>query len=115
MILIYTNLGPIPFAAVIAVNVVMFVGIFSRMIPAQALMTAIPEVTKRGAFNAVSSSVQQVSGGIASVIAGLIVAQDPDGHILHFNILGYVVSCVSLVTLTLMYRIHRSIRERPAK
>ena len=115
MILIYTNLGPIPFAAVIAVNVVMFVGIFSRMIPAQALMTAIPEVTKRGAFNAVSSSVQQVSGGIASVIAGLIVAQDPDGHILHFNILGYVVSSVSLVTLTLMYRIHRSIRERPAK
>ncbi len=115
MVVTYTNLGPIPFAAVICINVVMFVGIFSRMIPAQALMSAIPEVTKRGAFNAVSSSVQQVSGGVASVIAGLIVAQEPDGHIVHFNILGYVVSCVALVTLTLMYLIHRSIHERPVK
>ena len=115
MVITYTNLGPIPFAAVIVVNVLMFVGIFSRMIPAQALMSAIPKVTQRGAFNAVSSSLQQVSGGVASVIAGLIVAQGADGRITHFNVLGYVVAGVSLVTLTFMYRIHRSIPERTAR
>lgn len=115
MVITYTNLGPIPFAAVIVVNVVMFVGIFSRMISAQALMSAIPKVTQRGAFNAVSSSLQQVSGGVASVIAGLIVAQGADGRITHFNVLGYVVAGVSLVTLTFMYRIHRSIPERTAR
>lgn len=115
MVITYTNLGPIPFAAVIVVNVVMFVGIFSRMISAQALMSAIPKVTQRGAFNAVSSSLQQVSGGVASVIAGLIVAQGADGRITHFKVLGYVVAGVSLVTLTFMYRIHRSIPERTAR
>jgi predicted MFS family arabinose efflux permease len=111
MILIFTHLGPTPLPAVIAINVVMFVSIFSRMIPSQALMTAIPEVTKRGAFNAVNASIQQVSGGIASVISGLIVVQSVSGQLAHFDVLGYIVIGASLITLYFMYRIHRLIPE----
>jgi predicted MFS family arabinose efflux permease len=73
MVLVYTHLGHlgrVSLITVIMVTVLMFVGIFSRMIPSQALMSAIPEITKRGSFNAVNASVQQISGGIASVIAG---------------------------------------------
>jgi predicted MFS family arabinose efflux permease len=74
MVLIYTRLGKVSLFTVVFVTVLMFVGIFSRMIPSQALMSAIPEITKRGSFNAVGASVQQFSGGIASVFAGLVVA-----------------------------------------
>jgi predicted MFS family arabinose efflux permease len=88
MVLIYTHLGRVSLATVIVVTVLMFVGIFSRMIPSQALMSAIPEITKRGSFNAVSSSVQQLSGGVASVLAGLVVAQSPEGDLQHFDQLG---------------------------
>jgi hypothetical protein len=49
--------------------IVLFVGIFSRMIPFQALVTQVPEPTRRGAFNAISASIQQVSGGVASLVA----------------------------------------------
>ena len=70
MVLIYTHLGRVSLFAVILVTVLMFVGIFARMIPSQALMSAIPEITKRGSFNAIGASVQQFSGGIASVLAG---------------------------------------------
>ena len=42
MVLIYTHLGHVSLFVVIAVSVLMFVGIFSRMIPSQALMSAIP-------------------------------------------------------------------------
>src|SRR5262249_36286421 len=59
MVLFYTQLGPTPLAEVIVINVLLFIGIFSRIIPSQALMSAIPEMTKRGAFNAISSSLQQ--------------------------------------------------------
>ena len=38
MVLIYTHLGVTPLPIVILVNALMFVGIFSRMIPTQALM-----------------------------------------------------------------------------
>jgi predicted MFS family arabinose efflux permease len=114
MVLLYTRLGPTPLAGVIAVNTVMFVAIFSRMIPSQALMSAIPAPSERGAFMSVSSSVQQISGGVASVIAGLIVSERADGVLLHFEQLGYVVAGASLVTLFMMNRIRRLVPDAPA-
>jgi hypothetical protein len=56
--------------------------------------------------------VQQLSGGIASVLAGLIVVAGPDGALLHFERLGYVVAGASLVTLFMMNRIRRVVPER---
>jgi len=110
-VLVYTHLGHVSLPTVIVINVVMFVGIFSRMIPSQALMSAIPEVTKRGSFNAVNASLQQVSGGIASIIAGVIVVQAPGGDLQRFDDLGYIVVATTLLSLGLMYFIQRAVTE----
>ena len=69
MVLIYTHLGHVSLTTAIMVNVLMFVGIFSRMIPSQALISAIPDASQRGSFSAVSASLQQLSGGLGSVLA----------------------------------------------
>jgi predicted MFS family arabinose efflux permease len=114
MVVIWTNLGRASLPAVIVINVLLFVGIFSRMVPAQALISAIPAVTKRGSFNAISASLQQLSGGVASVGAGLIIAQNSDGRLLHFNWLGYIVMMTALAGLILMYFIHKAVPERLA-
>ena len=111
MVFVYTHLGRVSLITVIMVTVLMFVGIFSRMIPSQALMSAIPEITKRGSFNAVNASAQQISGGIASVIAGVVVAQGPSGDLQHFDRLGYIVIATTLVSLGLMYFIQRTVAE----
>ncbi|HYC30219.1 MAG TPA: MFS transporter, partial [Chitinophagaceae bacterium] len=50
MIIVYTHLPPVPLWKLVIVNVFMFSGIMSRMIPSQALMTAIPNMEDRGAF-----------------------------------------------------------------
>lgn len=99
MVVYYTNMGPSPLITVVIVNTIMFIGIFSRMIPSQALMSALPEPSNRGAFMAVSSSLQQISGGIAAVIAGFIVIKGPDGALEHFDVLGYIL--VGTVTITI--------------
>ncbi|HEX4105391.1 MAG TPA: MFS transporter [Rhizomicrobium sp.] len=114
MVVIWTNLGRASLPVVIVINVLLFVGIFSRMVPAQALISAIPAVTKRGSFNAISASLQQLSGGVASVGAGLIIAQNSDGRLLHFNWLGYIVMMTALAGLILMYFIHKAVPERLA-
>ena len=111
MVAIWTNVGHEPLFAVVVINVLMFIGIFSRMIPAQALFTAIPDVTKRGAFNAISASLQQVAGGVSAGIAGAVIAQGADGHLTHFNWLGYIVIMVALTTMTLMYFVHQAVPE----
>ncbi len=114
MVIIYTHLGITPLHLVILVSVVMFVGIFSRMIPSQALISAIPQAANRGSFMSVNSSIQQISGGIASIIAGLIVVERTDGSIGNFPIVGYVYVATSVFTLTMMYFIHRKISEKLA-
>ena len=115
MVVIYTNLGITPLPIVILVNVVMFVGIFSRMIPSQALMSAIPSPDIRGSFMSVSSSLQQISGGFASVLAGFIVVEGKEGVLEHFNVLGYVMLFTASLTMIMMYRIHKSVPETPKK
>ncbi|MGH7434729.1 MAG: hypothetical protein ACRENE_03565 [Polyangiaceae bacterium] len=83
------------------------------MIPAQALLSAVPSADTRGSFMSVSSSVQQISGGIASAVAGLVVAEAPGGFLLHFDVLGYIVICTSLFSLAMMRGISRLIPETP--
>jgi predicted MFS family arabinose efflux permease len=112
MVLIYTHLGPVSLATAIVVLVLMFVGIFSRMIPAQALMSAIPEPGQRGSFSAVSASLMQLSGGLGSVVAAGIIAQAADGSLIHFDRLGYVVVSSSIVLVSAMYFVARSVARR---
>jgi predicted MFS family arabinose efflux permease len=101
MVLTLTHLGPEPLPIVILVNVLMFVGIISRMVPLQALVSSIPEPTKRGSFNAVNSAVQQFAGGVASIVAGNIVIVGADGRLLNVPAIGYVVVGTTLVSLIL--------------
>jgi predicted MFS family arabinose efflux permease len=114
MVLIYTHLGSTSLPVVVVINILLFVGIFSRMIPFQALVTSVPEATKRGSFNAISASIQQLSGGIASVVAGHIVAQGADGKIEHFANVGYVVVGTTLLALGLVWNIQKQVQARAA-
>jgi predicted MFS family arabinose efflux permease len=113
MVVIYTHLGLTPLSIVILINVLMFIGIFSRMIPAQALMSAIPDLTSRGSFMSISSSMQQIAGGFASVLAGLIVVQRADGILEHFDILGYILVGTATLSLVMIYFINRMILRSP--
>ncbi|QDK46268.1 MFS transporter [Bdellovibrio sp. ZAP7] len=111
MVLIYTHLGITPLPVVMLVNSLMFVGIFSRMIPSQTLMSAIPEVASRGSFMSVSASLQQMAGGLGAIIAGVIVVQDSTGALVHYDIIGYVMTGLSVTALILMYFIDRDVKE----
>ena len=91
------------------INVVLFIGIFSRMIPFQALMTQVPAPTHRGSFNAVNASISQLAGGLAAVVAGHIVQQGADGKLQHYDIAGYVVVATSLLACCLLWRVQRGI------
>lgn len=110
MVAVFTNLGITPLWLVIVLNVIFFAAITSRMIPASALMTGIPEPGDRGAFMSINSSVQQISGGVAASVAGLIVVQQPGGLLEHYDTLGYVVIGSMLITMMMMRMIDREIK-----
>jgi len=112
MVTIYTHLGQVGLVLVIAVNVLMFVGMFSRMIPSQALISAIPAPHQRGSFSAVSASLQQLSGGLGSVFAAAVIAQNDDGSLRYFDRLGFIVVGTSLAALVAMYFVQQQVARK---
>ena len=99
---IYTELGPTPLWLAIVLNVILFMGISARMIPASALMTSVPSAEDRGAFMSINSAVQQLSGGIASAVAGMIVYKNAAGKMMNYPTLVFVVIASMIVAVFLI-------------
>ncbi|MEP6803959.1 MAG: MFS transporter, partial [Flavobacterium sp.] len=86
-----------------------------RMIPATTLNTAIPEMKDRGAYMSITSSLQQIAGGIAAVCAGFIVHQKTKSSPLeNYDILGYVIAVITLSTILLMWRVNQLAKKKDA-
>lgn len=112
MVIIYTHLGLTSFAMLVIINIIMFTGIMSRMVPASALTSAIPDPQDRGAFMSINSSVQQVAGGIAAALAGSIIVENPDKSLAHFDKVGYVTSGAMIIAAVIMYFVNRQIQQK---
>lgn len=106
MVIWYCHLGVTPLWGVIGVNVLLFLAINARMVSAQALGSAVPSGPDRGAYMAITGSLQQLSGGLASMAAGLIVVQSAEGHIARYDVLGFVVAGAMLATIFLMGKVN---------
>ncbi len=112
IVAIYTNLGITPFWQCVLLNVILIMGISSRMISSSALISAIPEPQDRGAFMSISSSVQQVSGGAAAALAGVIITQSASGKLEHYPTLGLIVIASMLIALVLMYSLDKYVKKK---
>jgi len=94
---------------------IMFATIMSRMVPLSALGSALPAARDRGAYMSITSSLQQLAGGIGSMLAGMIVSQQTTNSPLeHFNVLGMVVAGCAVITLMGLYRVDRIVKASPA-
>ena len=115
MVVIYTNLTPVPLPIVLIMNVFFMIGIMSRMVPSMALTSSLPRMQDRGAFMSISSSLQQIAGGIAAGVGGMIVVQkNKFSPLEHYNTLGYVIVALSFITIFLVYRVSRLVKTQQA-
>lgn len=113
MTVIYTNLPPVPLWAILIINILLFAGIMSRMIPSTSLMTAIPQMQDRGAFMSINSSLQQIAGGIASIVAGFIIVQkDRYSPLENYPTLGVISVVIMLICLWLVYKVNVIVKHK---
>lgn len=116
IVAVYTHLSPYPLWIIISFNVLMMCGIMGRMIPYTALTTGIPELADRGAFMSINASLQQVAGGIAAVIAGMIVSQkDKFSPLMHYDTLGWIVIGLTIPCIFLVYRVSVLVKNKIAR
>ncbi len=113
VIVIYTNLSLVPFWIVMMMNILMMIGIMSRVVPAMALVSALPKMQDRGAFMSINSSLQQIAGGIAAGVGGMIVIQKTKTSPLqHYNTLGYVIVVILILNIIQLYRVSNLIKAK---
>jgi predicted MFS family arabinose efflux permease len=115
LVLIYTQLGKSPLWLVMLITAALFAAITARIVGASSLMSGVPAPQDRGAFVGVSSAFQQISGGIASAVAGAIVVKTSSGSLARYDVLGYVVVGAMVVTIVMMYTIHRLVMHQDHK
>ena len=113
IIVIYTNLTPVPFYLIITLNILMMTAIMSRIVPAMALVSALPKMQDRGAFMSINSSLQQIAGGIAAAVGGMIVLQKTKTSPLqHYDTLGFVIVVIIILNIIQLYRVSNMIKAR---
>ena len=116
VVVIYTNMSAVPFYFILIMNVAMMIGIMSRMVPAMALNSVLPEMQDRGAFMSVNSSLQQFAGGIAAAIGGMVVVQQTKtSPIENYNILGYFILVLSVINILMVYRLSKIVNRKNAE
>ncbi len=111
MVVVYTHLTPVALPIVLVMNVAFMIGIMSRMVPAMALTTSLPQMQDRGAYMSISSSLQQIAGGIAAAAGGFIIVQKKKASPLeHYDTLGWVIVVLSVISILMVYRVSKIVK-----
>lgn len=104
-VLFITNMPRVDIWIALIATSVFFAVSSGRFIPAQAMVTATVEPKNRGSFMSIVSSMQQLSAGLASYIAGLVVVKQANGEMLNYNWVGVMSVIAAIFTLFLVRRI----------
>jgi predicted MFS family arabinose efflux permease len=106
VILAIANAGPLPVWATRVLAGLFFMFGSGRFVPAQAIVTLAVPSSRRGAFLSLSSCARDLASGISSMLGGWIVTNQPDGHLLHFNWLGWIAVAGGLLSILLARTVH---------
>ena len=105
-IFLVTHQGKDSLWIVLIVAGLFFISAGSRMIPAQALVSAAVSAQQRGAFMSLMSCLQSLAMAAGAYIAGLMVSIDPvSGRLLNYPAVGYMAIGTGLFTLVILQKI----------
>ena len=100
-----THLNPVPLWQALVVTGVFFILANGRMVPSTTMVTSVILPENRGAFMSLRSSVQQISSGIAAMIAGAIITETPSTvtegakGLENYQYVGYIAVFFSLIAI----------------
>lgn len=96
-ILLLTNLGHASLPYAIVVTTLFTVLVSGRSVPALAMITSSVDSASRGRYLSLTSCVQQIASGLASLMAGLFLTLKPDGTMANYESAGvFSAVCAAL-------------------
>jgi MFS family permease len=77
-----------------------------RFVPAMALVTASVTPHLRGSFLSFNISVQQLSAGSASLLAGSIMGISANGALTHYDSVGIIAAIATILSILLAVKVN---------
>ena len=111
-VLLFTNLGRVPFWAGIAATTILMICMSGRFVPAMAMITASVKARYRGGFMSANSSVQQFSMGLATYASGVIMVKTPQGELKHFPVIGLLSILCTLAGISLSRYLRPAVEDK---
>jgi DHA1 family inner membrane transport protein len=98
-ILMLTHLPRTALWVTLTISTIFFIIASARMVPAMTLVSEAVAPQWRGGFMSLNGSFQQLSAGLASFIAGVVIMRGTDGKLLHFQRAGYLAALTSIACI----------------
>lgn len=112
-LLLVTHMGAVPLWAWVATTTAFFVLVSGRMVPAMAIISSAARPNLRGTFMSLNATVQSVAMGVATSLAGFLVAVDGSGRVSGYPLVGYVAIAANLLAIAFVSRIVIHDRQGP--
>jgi DHA1 family inner membrane transport protein len=96
-----TNLPPVILPLALLTTASFFLVASGRNVPATTLVTSVVKPENRGSFMSIRASINEAGLALSSLIAGLIVIENPDGTLGHYQYAGYFAIIMSVVAIIL--------------
>lgn len=101
--ILITHMGAVGVFGVLAVCGLFFLCMGGRMVPTMTLATGSVLPQNRGMFMSLSSALQQFAAATAAFIAGQVVVKTSDGHLEHYNRVGFFAVTLTLFAIGIVY------------
>lgn len=102
---IISHLEPVPLWQALVVSGLFFILANGRMVPSTTMVTSVVKPENRGSFMSMRSSIQQISSGLAAMLAGSLISETPSvvtegaKALVGYQNVGYVAIFFSIVAL----------------
>lgn len=106
MCIVVTNLPKTPLWVAAVMMSLFMIFAAGRMVPAQAMLIGVSAPRLRGGFMSLNTAIQNLSTGLAPMIAGAVVMRDTDGTLIGYPIVGIIGATAAAVSLALSRFIH---------
>jgi len=107
-------MGWVPGGSVPGVFMAFMFGMGLRNVAQQTLASQVPEAGERAAFTSLQSVVGHAASATATIAAGLIVAETPEGALLHVDRLGMVAMMLTFFAPVCIGLVQTRLAERAA-
>lgn len=94
-----TSSGPLSVWQTLLLVACFFAFASGRFVPGQATISMAVPRAQRGAYMSLTACARDLASGLTAGLGGHIIAQGPNGKLLHFEHLGWVAIGVSILSL----------------